>query len=303
MEKTFQHVEGRDLSVGTAAGGGYLVPQGFVNALEKAMKWYGPMLQVADIIQTDNGAPLPWPTLNDTGAIGELLGENTAATVDASTPFGSKTLGAYIFSSKSLALSIALLQDSAFDESILVDMLAERLGRVLNTFMTTGTGTSQPAGVVTGATSGKVGTAGQTLSVIYDDLVDLLHSVDPAYRNNPKALWMMNDLSVGVIRKIKDTTGRPIWEPSIATDKPDTILGKPVYVNNDMATMAANAKSILFGDFSKYKIRRVRDVQILRLTERFAEKLQVGFLGFVRADGAVMNAGTNPIKYYANSAT
>jgi HK97 family phage major capsid protein len=303
IEQTYKPMEGRDLSTGAGNAGGFLVPEGFVAALEKALKWYGPMLSVADIISTDSGAPLPWPTVNDTGSSGELLGEGSAASGDATTPFGEKSFGAYIFSSKVVPVSIALLQDSAFDEGIIVDLLAERIGRALNTYLTTGTGSSQPAGVVTGSTSGKVGTAGQTLSVIYDDLVDLKHSVDVAYRNSPKAAWMMNDLTVAALTKIKDTTGRPIWAPSIVPDKPDTILGKPVHINNDMAVMAANAKSILFGDMSKFKVRRVRDVQIMRLAERYAEKLQVGFLGFVRADSAVLNGGTNPIKYYANSAT
>jgi HK97 family phage major capsid protein len=67
--------------------------------------------------------------------------------------------------------------------------------------------------------------------------------------------------------------------------------------------MAANAKSILFGDFSNYLIREVMDFTVLRLVERYAEYLQVAFIGFQRVDGNLIIAGTNPIKYYQNSAT
>ena len=148
---------------------------------------------------------------------------------------------------------------------------------------------------------GKTGTTGQTTSVIYDDLVDLTHSVDPAYRAGAK--FMMNDSSLKVVRKLKDSQNRPLWEPSVQAGVPDSLLGFPVVTNQDVATMAANAKSILFGRLDKYKTRIVKDVTILRLVERFAENLQVAFLLFMRADGALLDAGTNPVKYYANSAT
>jgi HK97 family phage major capsid protein len=80
-------------------------------------------------------------------------------------------------------------------------------------------------------------------------------------------------------------------------------MGYPVVVNNDVVAMAANAKSILFGDFKRYKIRRARGISLVRLNERYADNLQVGFFAYMRADGNLIDAGTNPVKYYANSAT
>jgi HK97 family phage major capsid protein len=114
---------------------------------------------------------------------------------------------------------------------------------------------------------------------------------------------MLNDASVKVIRKLKDSQNRPLWEPSVQVGQPDMLLGFPVKINNDIATMAASARSILFGDFSKYKIRQVLDTQVARLNERLMDKLQVGFIGFLRAGGALLDAGTHPVVYYANSAT
>lgn len=298
--------EMRAFSAGTGNTGGFTVPEDFLRKLEVALKFYGPMLDdnVVTIMRTDSGATLPMPTLNDTATTGEQIGENVQATTDTSTPFGVVNLGAYIFSSRVLPVSIAFLEDSAFSEDFIINMLAERIGRILNTRRTTGTGTSQPSGIVTGAASGKVGATGQTATVIYDDLVDLIHSVDVAYRNMGSS-FMMNDLSLSKIRKIKDTTGLPIFVPGAngTNAMVDSILGYPVKVNNDMAVMAANARSILFGAFKKYTARNVRDVTVLRLTERYADFLQVGFIGFLRSDSALLDAGTNPVRYYANSAT
>lgn len=296
-------IDMRAQSVGTTTAGGYTVAQAFSNSLERALKFFGGMLQVADVVTTDTGATLPWPTVNDTAQTGAILAENTAVSNQDIT-FSVVNLGAYKYSSKQVLVSVELMQDSAFDiDSLVGSLLGERLGRILNTHFTTGTGTSQPNGVVTAATLGKTGTTGQTTSVIYDDLVDLVHSVDIAYRQNGNCRWMLNDASVKVIRKIKDSTGQPIWAPGMQAGQPDTLLGFPISTNNDVATMAANAKSILFGDFTKYKVRRVKDITILRLNERYADAHQVGFLGFCRFDGNLIDAGTNPVKYYANSAT
>jgi HK97 family phage major capsid protein len=172
---------------------------------------------------------------------------------------------------------------------------------VTNNHFTVGTGSSNPNGVVVAATVGKTGTTGQTVSIVYADLVDLEHSVDPNYRQGAK--WMMNDSSLKVLKKLVDTQGRPLWMPGLVTGAPDTILGYGFVINNDMATMATSGKSVLFGDFSKYIIRDVADVSLLRLDERFAEFHQVAFLAFSRHDGDLLDAGTHPIKYYANSAT
>ena len=126
--------------------------------------------------------------------------------------------------------------------------------------------------------------------------------VDDAWLKQVAALPAEKQVEA-VVKKLKDTTGRPLWIPGLSEKSPDTILGYPYAVNQDVAVMAANAKSILFGEFKKYKIRRIKGVELLRLNERFAEKLQVGFFGYCRFDGRLLDAGLNPIKYYANSAT
>lgn len=293
--------EFRALGVGAGNTGGFTVAEDFMNRLEAAMKTYGGMLEVSEIIRTDTGADLPMPTLNYTSQVASIVGENTQVSSDSNTPFGVATLKSFLYATPVLALSYQLLQDSAFSENQIIDPFAEQLGRGLNAHLTTGTGTAQPEGIVTASASGKVGTTGQTLSVIYDDLVDLEHSVDPAYR--PNAKFMLHDSSVKVLKKLKDGDGRPLWLPGIESAGYNTILGYAYQINQDMPVMAASAKSILFGRLDKYKTRIVKDVTMMRLTERYADYLQVGFLGFMRADGKLLDAGANPVKFYQNSAT
>lgn len=293
--------EVRALAAGTNNAGGFTVAQDFYNKLEIAMKMWGGMLNVSEILRTDTGAVLPMPTLNWTTLVATIIGENVQSTLDTSTPFGAVNLGAYTYRTLVLPISYEFLQDSAFGEGTIIDAFGEQLGRGLNAHLTTGTGTGQPQGIVTAAVSGKVGTTGQTLTVIYDDLVDLEHSVDPAYRQTAK--WMFHDSSLKVIKKLKDGNGLPLFVPAVSGAAYDTILSYPYQINQDMPVMAANAKSIVFGRLDKYKTRIVRDVTMLRLVERYADFLQVGFLGFMRADGKLLDAGTNPVKFYQNSAT
>jgi HK97 family phage major capsid protein len=202
---------------------------------------------------------------------------------------------------------LELLQDSAIDvNATVMNMLGVRLGRAANTYLTIGTGTSQPKGVLTAATLGKAGLTGQTTTVIYADLVDLLFSVDKAYRDNPGARFMMNDSTFKAILKMVDSQNRPLILPygaPLAGNIPVALFGKDITINNDVPAMGVSAKSILYGDFSKYMIRQLMQINIQRLVERYAEFGQVGFIGLMRLDGQLLDAGTHPICYYQNSAT
>ena len=285
----------------TTTAGGYLIAPEFSNRLEKSLLHFGAMLQEADVITTATGSALTWPTYDDTAQKGAILAINTAVSNQDIT-FGQMTLDAYKYSSKQILVPVELMQDSAFDiNAVVADALGERLGRILNEHFTTGTGSAQPNGVVTASSAGKTGATGQTASVVYNDLVDLYHSVDIAYRASAK--WMMADSSVKVIRKLVDGNSLPLWQPSLSQGRPDSIMGHAVVINNDVAAMAANAKSIVFGDLKKYKVRRVQEITLLRLNERYADAHQVGFLAFARFDGDLLDAGTDPVKHYANSAT
>ena len=119
---------------------------------------------------------------------------------------------------------------------------------------------------------------------------------------------MMNDSSLKVLRKLKDSQGRPIFVPGYEQGNPggapDRLLNRPIFINQDMASMAANAKSIAFGAFKKYKIRRVMDLTIFRMTDSaFTRNGQIGFVAFQRMGGNLVDVSGSTVKYYANSAT
>lgn len=293
------------MSTTTGSEGGYTVATEFSRALIEALKATGSVRSVASTIQTSTGAQMLFPTTDATAEEGEIVGQNTLVSVGETT-FGQASLDVYKYSSKSIALPFELLQDSMFDiEAYIKRLLSLRLGRIQDKHHVIGTGTGQPHGVVTKSTLGKTGTTGQTTTVIYDDLVDLEHSVDPAYRAT--ARYMMHDSTLKALRKIKDSQSRPIFVPGYETGNPggapDRLLGREIVINQYMPTMAASAKSILFGDFSKFLVRDVMDVTLFRMTDSaFTLKGQVGFVAFCRS-GANMVDNGGAIKHYANSAT
>ncbi|MEM5371350.1 phage major capsid protein [Paraburkholderia azotifigens] len=293
------------MSTTTGSEGGYTVALEYYRQLAQAMKAFGGIRSVATILPTGTGAQMQFPTADATAEVGEIVGQNTAVSA-GDTTFGNKTLDVYKYSSKKIALPFELIQDSMFDlEGYVQALLALRIGRITASHFTVGTGTSQPTGLVTGATVGKTGTTGQTLSVIYDDLVDLEHSVDPVYRGN--ARYMLNDQSLKVIRKIKDSQNRPIFVPGYEQGNPggapDRLLGREIVISQEMPVMAANAKSIAFGDFSKYIIREVMDLTLFRMTDSaFTLNGQVGFVAFNRQGGNLIDVG-GAVKLYQNSAT
>lgn len=294
------------MSTTTGSEGGFTVQTDVARNVAEALKAFGGMRRVAEVIQTSRGNDMQFPTSDGTSETGELIGQNTTATAQDPT-FGSVTLAVYKYSSKTVAAPLELLQDSEVDmEAFIRNRLAQRIGRITNQHFTTGTGTGQPRGVVTAASLGKTGQTGQTTTVIFDDLVDLVHSVDPAYRESGRCVFMMNDATLKVIRKLKDSQGRPIFLPGwdgLAGPMPDTLLGYPVQINQDVAVMAANAKSILFGDFSYYKIRDVMELTLFRFDDSAYIKLgQIGFLAWMRSGGNFVDVG-GAVKYYQNSAT
>jgi HK97 family phage major capsid protein len=296
-------------STGTGAAGGYLVPSGFSDQLEQAMKWFGGIIGNVETFDTETGAPLPWPTVNDTNNTGVIIGQNVQVS-NVAISFGQINFGAYIFSSNSVLVPLAMMQDSYFDlDAYIAQALGTRLARILNTKLTVGAGTTEPLGIVTAAVAAGntvVAATGGSTTVTYNNLVDIEHAVDPAYR--PKGKYMFHDYTLKALKKLVDSANRPLWQPALTASfgqgAEPSILDHPYVINNDMPVMAANADSILFGDLTKYKMRRVAGgVTVMRLVERYADYLQVGFQAFLRADGNLLDAGTHPVAVFVNSAT
>lgn len=292
----------RAQGVDTDTAGGHTVAEDFRNVLETAMLQFGGMRQArTSILRTATGADLPMPTADDTSNKGELLGESESAN-EQDVTFGRVVLGAFKYSSKFIHVSIELLQDSAFDlPGWLAARLGERIGRITNQHFTTGDGSGKPNGVVTAAPEGFTGanTAAIHVDADEDDLLETMHSVDPAYRGN--AEWMFNDGTLKAIKKLKDGDNRSLWSAGLAVREPDTIHDKPYVINQDMPNLGAGNKPILFGDFSRYFIRDVMDIRLMRLDEIAAKDGEVVFIAFSRHDADLLDAGTGPIKSFNNS--
>lgn len=284
--------EVRAQTVGTPAGGGYTVPTELANEIIKSMKAWGPMYDedVCTVLPTTSGNPIDMPTLDDTGTGVDKHTEAGAPTDDGSKDavFGKKTLSAHVYDTQWVKFSYELAQDSVFAfETLLGGLLGERLGRRANTELTGGDGTGDPQGIVVGSSLGK--TAAATAAFTYDEVIDLIHSVDPAYRSSPKVGFQFHDTTLAALRKLKDGEGRYIWSAGdVQQGVPGTILGYRYRINQAMDTLAAAKKVMIFGDHAKYFVRKVGGIVLFTARERFAP--DIGLLGLVRLDGRLGDA-------------
>lgn len=304
-------IESRATQTTTTTGGGYTIPRGFQSELEKALKAYGGMWESSRIIKTSKGNILDWPTVNDTNRKAYLLSESTSAATSAQgVVFGQQQYEAYKYTSGLVQVPVELMEDSDFDvASLMIELLSERIWRGTNEAFTIADGANKPKGITLGAAYG--GSTSDDAALAYNDFVNLEHNIDPEYRKRPGTKFMFHDTVLKAAKKIKDSTGMPIWNPALMREgAPAQLFGYNYTINQDMATFldgstSANdgKKIILFGDLQKYIIRQVRNMRIVRLNERYGELDQVAFVVFFRVDGDLLNAGTNPVKYLKVSTT
>lgn len=284
--------EQRDIATTTS---GVVLPNEYWPSIEESMLEFGGVRPVARVIRTGNGNSLVFPTVNDTANSAAIVSEAAQTTTSVDPAFSSLTLSAFTYRSFIL-VSRELLQDMAFDIAGWVNAgLATRLARGLNAHFTTGTNSGQPNGVVTASSAGVTSASGN--SIVFNDLTQLEHSLDPAYRNG--ARFMMHDTTLRLLKQMVDSQSRPLWIPGIALRSPDMVLGYPYTINQQMTALSSGGvKAILFGRFDKYIVRDVvNESVILRLAERYADYGQVGFFLFSRHDGDLLDAGTDPLKH------
>ncbi|WP_086869612.1 phage major capsid protein [Kosakonia pseudosacchari] len=267
------------------AKGGYTVPTQMLNKIVDAMKAYGGIASVAQILNTSNGQDITWSTSDGTAEEGELLGENTEASEEDAT-FGTATLGAKKLSSKIIRVSNELLQDSGVDiEAYLASRIGQRIGRGEAKYLVQGTGAGtpvQPKGLVASVT-GTVNTAAAA-TFTWQEMNKLKHAIDPAYRGGPKFRWAFNDSTLQVIEEMVDGQNRPLWLPDVAGGTPATILNIPYVIDQAIDSIAAGKKFAFLGDFDRFIVRRITYMTLKRLVERYAEYDQTAFLAFHRFD-------------------
>ena len=264
------------------ADGGFLVPQEFENQIVMALEENNVIRSIAKTITTAAERKIP---IAATHSVAQWTPENGAYT-ESNPTFGQKTIDAFKLTDL-VKVSTELLQDSMFNlESYISSEFARAFGVAEEQAFCTGTGVGQPTGIFT-ENGGEVGlTLTSTTNITCDNIIELVHSLKSPYRRN--AVFLMNDSTVSMIRKLKDTNGAYLWQPSLQAGQPDRLLGYPLYTSPYVPTVKAEAMPIAFGDFSNYWIADRMGRSLQRLNELYAGNGQVGFLATERVDAKVI---------------
>lgn len=290
----------RDLTKGSATAGGNTVPTDFVSRLYEHLIETATVAQISTVVTTDSGESLEWPvtTAHSSGA---LVAEG-AAISESDPAFAKRTLGAYKYGVL-IQASRELITDTGVDlEGYLARQAGRAVGNALGADLAVGNGSSKPSGVAQTSTAGVTGGTGVTGAFTADNLIDLMHSVIAPYRNQPMAAWLMKDTTLARVRKLKDDNGQYLWQPSIQLGVPDSLLGKPVYTDPNIAAVGLSAKSVFFGDFSAYVTRLAGGVRFERSDEYAFNTDLVTFRAIVRGDGILADQ-TGAIKHFVGGAS
>lgn len=269
------------LQIGADSEGGYLVPDEFEATLIEALTEENVFRSLATVIKTSNG-DRKIPLVASTGEAAWI--EEEALITDSDDSFGQMSLGAHKLATM-IKVSEELLNDSAFNlESFISKQFAKRIGVKEENAFLVGNGSSKPTGILHSSGGAQTGaTTAAASAITADEIIDLYYSLAKPYRR--KATFLMNDSTVKLLRKLKDSTGNYLWQPSIVGGTPDSVLDCKLVTCAAMPTVAAGAKTVLFGDMSYYWIADRQSRIFRRLNELYAANGQVGFMATQRVDG------------------
>ena len=272
------------LQIGTDSEGGYLVPDEYERTLVEALEEENVFRQLAKVIRTSSG-DRKIPVVATKGTASWI--DEEGAYLESDDAFGQVSIGAYKVGTM-IKVSEELLNDSVFDlEAYISREFARRIGAKEEEAFFTGDGSGKPLGVLAATGGAETGvTAASATAITADELIDLFYSLKAPYRRN--AVWVLNDSTIKAIRKLKDNQGQYLWQPSLTAGAPDLLLGKPVRTSAYMPAIAADAKTVAFGDFSYYWIADRQGRSFKRLNELYAATGQVGFLASQRVDGKLI---------------
>ena len=281
--KTMSYEIHNALKIGEDDHGGYLAPDEFERTLIEALEEQNIFRQFAHVITTSSG-DRKIPVVASKGTASWI--DEEAAFPESDDTFGMLSIGAFKLAT-TIKVSDELLHDSVFDvASYIAKEFARRIGAAEEEAFFTGNGAGRPTGILNATGGAETGVTSVGANISFDDVIDLYYSLRSPYRRN--AVFMMNDSTVRALRKLKNGSGDYLWQPSVTAGTPDTILNRPVYTSSYMPTVAAGAKSILFGDMSYYWIADREGRTFQRLNELYAPTGQVGFLSFERVDGKLI---------------
>ena len=268
------------------------VPKSFYDQVFDIARLAGNMLDTSDVINTTSGEDLTIPTLN---AYSTAALTAAAGTISASDPtYSAITLGAYKYGFLIQAAN-ELVTDAGFDlASHLANQAGNAIGYAVNAALTTGTGSSQPNGIVTAAGAGVTGGTGVDGGFTADNLIDLAYSVDGATRRKASAGFMANGQTIGAMRKLKDTAGNYLYQ--VGVGYPDTFAGFSVIENPHIADIAVDADSVLFGSLDSYKVRVAGGLQVASSTDYAFNTDLTTWRFLIRLDGDLTHS-TEVVKF------
>jgi len=266
-----------------------LVPKSFYDELFAVARQAGPMLSVAQVINTAGGDQLTIPTL--TGYSTATIKGAGSAIDDSEPTFSNIQLSAFKYSFL-VPVANELLVDSSLDISALIaEQAGNAIGFGINTGLTVGTGTVEPTGIFTTGASAVTGGTGVSGAPTYENLVDLLYALDGQARLLPGVGWLMNKTGLAAVRKIKDGSGAFIWSAgNIAQGQPDQLLGYPVYENPATSNVGVNNFSIGVGHLPSLKARVAGGIQVAQSADYAFNEDVTTFRVTARVDSKLTHA-------------
>ena len=266
------------LSTSPDADGGYLVPTEFERRIVKGLDEANVIRRIAKTISTSAERKIP---IAAEKSIARWTPEN-APIQESTVKFDQKTIDAYKLTDL-IRISIELLQDSMFNlEHYIADEFARAFGVAEEEAFCIGTGQGQPTGIFRETGGGTIGVnAGASINT--DNLIDLVYALKSPYRRN--AVFLMRDITVSSIRKLKDSNGQYLWQPSVQAGEPDKLLGYRLYTSPYVPVVESGSLPVAFGDFNHYWIADRMGRTVQRLNELYAGNGQVGFIATQRVDG------------------
>jgi HK97 family phage major capsid protein len=264
------------------------VPKSFFDEVFSVARQAGPMLQVSQVINTASGEQLTIPTLT-AYSTATIKGAGSAIS-DSEPTFSSIQLSAFKYSFL-VPVANELLTDAGFDiSSLIAEQAGNAIGFGINTGLTVGTGTVEPTGIFTTGASAVTGGTGVAGAPTYENLVDLLYTLDGQARILPGVGWLMSKSGLAAVRKIKDGAGNFIWTGSLVPGQPDQLLGYPVYENPAAPAVATGAFSIGVGHLPSYKARLAGGIQVAQSADYAFNEDVTTFRVTARVDGRLTHA-------------
>lgn len=238
--------EYKAMSVGNDTTGGYLAPVEYVREIIKGVTDISPVRQLARV-RTTASKSIQLPKRTGQFAAVWVAEQGTKAETDG-LRYGMLEIPTHEMYAL-IDISNQNLEDSAFNMADEIEMEAtEQFAVAEGAAFVTGSGVGKPEGFVTNSSVG-ITNSGSAAAITADGMLTLKHAVKTAYARN--ANWAMNRTTLGSVRKLKGSDNNYLWVPGIANGAPNTIDGDPYVEVPDMASEAANAKPLAYGDFRR----------------------------------------------------